>query len=84
MFYVYLIESVETGTYYIGQTNNIDERVNNYHNAGRCKYTKNRRPWKLIAYKTYTTRSEAMREERRIKNLKSRKETLKSFGLTEA
>ncbi|KAA3615100.1 MAG: hypothetical protein D8M58_21925 [Calditrichaeota bacterium] len=42
MFYVYLIESVEFGTYYIGQTNNIDERVNNYHNAGRCKYTKNR------------------------------------------
>ena len=84
MFYVYLIESLKFGTYYIGQTRDVNERLENYHNTGRCTYTKQRTPWKLLAYKIFPTRGEAMKEERRIKKLKSRKETLKTFGLDEA
>ena len=83
MFYVYLIESIKFGTYYVGQTNDVEERLNNYHNRGRCTYTKQRMPWKLLAYKTFATRAEAMKEEKRIKKLKSRTQTLKTFGLEE-
>ncbi len=83
MFYVYLIESIKFGTYYVGQTNDVQERINNYHNHGRCTYTKQRMPWKLLAYKSFNTRAEAMKEEKKIKKLKSRIQTLKAFGLEE-
>jgi len=39
MYFVYLIESLRDGRYYIGQTSNLDERLK-YHNNNRCKYTK--------------------------------------------
>ena len=71
MYFVYLIESLKDGKYYIGQTNNLEERLN-YHNTGRCKYTKNRGPWILKGYKSFPSRAEAMREEKRIKKLKNR------------
>jgi predicted GIY-YIG superfamily endonuclease len=38
-------------------------------------------PWKLLAYKSFGSRAEAMKEEKRIKKLKSRIQTLKAFGL---
>jgi predicted GIY-YIG superfamily endonuclease len=81
MFYVYLIESITHGTYYIGQSSDVIERINNYHNKGRCKYTKNRGPWKLLAYKTFPSRGEAMTEEKRIKKLKNSEAILKTFDL---
>ena len=80
MFYVYLIESEKHGIFYIGQTNNIEERLK-YHNRGKCTYTKNKGPWILIACKQFTTRSEAMIEEKRIKNLKNKQAVKEAFGI---
>jgi predicted GIY-YIG superfamily endonuclease len=45
---------------------------------GRSKYTKNRGPWKLIGFKTFQTRAEAMGFERKLKRLK-REEVLKEI-----
>ena len=39
MYFVYLTESLKDDKYYLGQTNNLEERLK-YHNTGRCKYTK--------------------------------------------
>ena len=51
MYFVYLIESLKDGRYYIGQTNNLKERLK-YHNKGKCKYIKNKVPGfsKVINY----------------------------------
>jgi len=70
-YYVYILRSRQNDSYYIGQTQNVQERLI-YHNSGRSNYTGKYRPWELIAYKEFATRSEAMKEERKMKNLKSR------------
>ena len=80
MFYVYLLKSQVDDSFYIGQTNNLETRLN-YHNKGRSQYTKTKIPWIMIAHKAFQTRSEAMMEEKRLKNLKNRQAVLKSFGL---
>ena len=54
---------------YIGQTNNVEERLK-MHNLGRVIATRNRRPFKLLGYNEYGTRKEAMETERYLKKLK--------------
>ena len=38
-YYVYILQSEKDGTYYIGSTQDLDERLKR-HNEGRSKYTK--------------------------------------------
>lgn len=55
------------GSLYTGWTNDLDGRVR-AHNAGRgAKYTKSRRPVKLVYYETFATKQEAMRREYEVK-----------------
>jgi putative endonuclease len=71
-FYVYIVRCKD-GTYYTGFTPHIRKRVA-LHNAGRgAKYTKYRRPVKLIWSKRYRYFRNAFLEEKRIKTL-TRKE----------
>lgn len=66
--YVYIVECAD-GSYYTGYTPRIRKRVKT-HNAGRgAKYTKYRRPVKLVWYKKYRYFKSAFLEERRIKTL---------------
>jgi putative endonuclease len=46
-YFVYILQSEWDGSYYIGHTNNLEERVSR-HNRGRSQYTKAKIPWKLI------------------------------------
>ena len=82
MFFTYLIQSEKYDILYIGQTNNTEERLK-YHNRGKCRYTRNKGPWKLQAYKKFSTRAEAMAEEKRLKKLKNREAVLREFGIQE-
>ena len=65
------------GTLYTGWTNNLEHRVET-HNVGKgAKYTKSRRPVKLVYFETYSSKEEAMRREYQIKRLpRKRKEEL--------
>jgi len=67
MFYVYIIKSEKTKTYYVGSTNNLYKRMEE-HNSGRSKYTSRGIPWELIYYESYSTRSLAMKKEKVIKS----------------
>lgn len=67
MFYVYVLKSLKDGKYYFGQTNNIKTRITQ-HFYGKVLSTRNRRPLKLVGYKIYQTRSEAMWMEHKIKS----------------
>ena len=69
-YFVYILQS-EDGSYYVGQTNNLENRLKR-HNGGHVRSTKNKKPWKLVYNEEYLTRIEAMKRERRIKTHKSR------------
>ncbi len=65
--YTYMVECSD-GSLYTGWTNDLGGRVR-AHNAGRgAKYTKSRRPVKLVYHETFATKQEAMRREYEIKH----------------
>jgi putative endonuclease len=78
MFYVYLLESISTGKYYIGQTEKLESRLQK-HNKGYVRSTRHFAPWKIVGYKKVETRKEAMRLESKLKNLKKRELQLRYF-----
>jgi putative endonuclease len=49
MCYVYALQSKSNGRIYVGQTKDINERLN-YHNSGYVKSTYHDRPWELVAF----------------------------------
>jgi len=71
---VYILFSPSTDSYYKGQTSNLDDRLSR-HNSGREKATKSGAPWKLVWSATKQTRGEAIKLERKLKNL-SRERTI--------
>ncbi len=70
--YVYILQSVQNGTYYIGSTKNIGHRLEE-HRAGVVKYTRNLRPLTLMFYQKYKTLIEAKQIEYKLKRFKNRK-----------
>ena len=69
MNYTYIVECAD-GTLYTGWTTNVQKRVkaHNEEKSG-AKYTKAKRPVKLVYYEGYETKEEAMRREYAIKQL---------------
>ena len=76
MNWVYLLRCAD-GTLYTGWTNDLEKRLA-AHNAGTgAKYTRGRGPLALVYKASFSTKSEAMAEEARLKKLtKAQKETL--------
>ena len=74
-YFVYILISEVDNSFYIGQTNNLEDRLRR-HNAGRERYTKTKRPWERFWSIEMPSRAGAIRLERKIKNLKSRKRML--------
>lgn len=68
-YFIYLVECIDK-TIYCGYTNNLEKRVK-AHNSSKngAKYTKARRPVKLIYTECFPTKSEAMKREYEIKQL---------------
>ena len=75
MYYLYILKCVDK-TLYTGITVDLERRIKE-HNFAKlgAKYTRARRPVKLVYFKKFLNRSAASREESRIKSL-SRKEKL--------
>ena len=71
VYFVYILESLKDGSYYVGSTNDIKDRVLR-HNQGRTKYTKAKRPWELVYNEEFPDRSSAMKRENEIKRHKRR------------
>lgn len=75
MNYTYIVRCAD-GSLYTGWTNHLKERIA-AHNAGRgARYTRSRRPVRLVYYETFDTKEEAMSREWHIKQL-SRAQKLK-------
>ena len=71
MFWIYILRSSRDGTYYIGHTKDIYQRVVR-HNLGHLLATKGKRPWELVYKEEYPTRSEAQKREYYLKSKKSK------------
>ena len=69
--YVYILESRRSNKYYIGQTENLENRLIR-HNKGRNISTRSDIPWELRWWKEFDTRSEAIKEEKKLKLIKKR------------
>ena len=66
--FVYILKSQKSDRYYIGQTQNVGERLTR-HNSGLEKSTAPFLPWVLVWYTEKNDRSQAMALERKLKNL---------------
>ena len=69
MHYVYIIQSASTGSYYIGSTENIGNRLKK-HNANSVRSTKHKGPWQLVAVEEFCSKHDALLRERAIKSYK--------------
>jgi putative endonuclease len=58
------------GSYYTGYTNDLEKRVKAHNCSKRgAKYTRAKRPVKVVWMREYTNKSQALKIEARIKNL---------------
>lgn len=80
MYYVYFLKSLKNKDLYIGSTENLAKRIN-LHNVGKVKSTKSYRPWGLLGYEEYNTRSEAVKRERFLKTGQQKELLKRKFGL---
>ena len=73
-YYVYIVECSD-GSLYTGYTTNVDRRLNehNYSFSKGSKYTRSRRPVRLVYTETFSDLSSALKREHAIKKL-SRKQ----------
>ena len=73
MWYVYIVECSD-GSFYTGITTDVDRRVLEHNYSFKsAKYTRSRRPVKLVYKEESATRSEASKREYQIKKYKRTK-----------
>ena len=68
MHYVYLLECQEDKSWYIGQTDNLDNRVTRHNNGSGARTTARKENWKLIYYEAYLTKSDVLGREKFLKS----------------
>tara|TARA_B100000401_G_scaffold346153_1_gene244012 strand:- start:62 stop:319 length:258 start_codon:yes stop_codon:yes gene_type:complete len=81
VYYVYLILSKKVNKYisYVGYTSNLSRRINLHNNSKGAKFTRGKK-WKLIYFRKYYNKSNAMKEEYKLKkNYKLRKELILNY-----
>ena len=63
---VYILECND-GTLYTGWTNDVDKRLKAHNEGKGAKYTRGRRPLKLVYIENLESKSEALTRENKIK-----------------
>lgn len=69
-YYVYIVECNDKSLY-TGITDNLDLRIKEHNGElkGGAKYTRSKRPVKLVHFEAYETRSKAAKREHEIKKM---------------
>jgi putative endonuclease len=75
--FCYILECAD-GTYYTGWTTDPERRVNQHNKGTGARYTKTRRPVKLVYLEPQTDKITALKRERAIKAL-TRKKKMELF-----
>ena len=66
MYFVYIIESAQSGIFYKGSTGDYTRRLNG-HNDGKSQYTKGKGPWKLVFVQAFDNKTDALIMEKKLK-----------------
>src|SRR5579872_4344480 len=75
-FFIYILECADK-SYYVGHTNNVEERIRQHEVNEFISYTSSRLPIKLIFVQEFMTRDEAFLMERKLKGWsRAKKEAL--------
>lgn len=69
MNFVYILECSDK-TLYCGWTNDLEKRILAHNSGNGAKYTKSRRPVKLLYYEEFENKNDALKREYAIKKLK--------------
>ncbi len=67
VFYVYLLESPEDKSWYIGYSDNLKRRISEHNSGKGCRTTKTKK-WKLIYFEGYLDKFDALGRERFLKS----------------
>lgn len=73
--FVYILQT-ENNTLYCGYTDNVEKRFQAHLEGKGAKYTRANKPVKLVWQKEFDSKSEALKEEYRIKHKLTRKQKL--------
>lgn len=73
--YVYILECSDN-TYYTGYTTDVNRRLKEHNSGKGSKYVRSRTPAKIVYIHAYSTKSDAMKEEYRIKHELSRSDKI--------
>ena len=76
MFKVYVLKSEKDGNFYIGCTSDLKTRLE-FHNDGKVRSTKSRRPLELVYSEIFENKHEAFNAEKLYKTAKWKKWLLK-------
>ena len=76
-YYLYILKTI-ADTFYCGITNDVQKRFLAHAKGKGAKYTRANKPIKLAYLAEYQTKSEAMKEEYRIKRLSRQEKELLS------
>ena len=80
MFYVYIIYNETAKKFYIGQTENVEQRLRLHNQKVFKGYTSRfEGVWKVVYSEPYQTRSEALKREKQLKSYRGREFIRKSI-----
>jgi len=76
MWFVYIL-LCNNGSYYIGSSNNVDQRVKDHLNGKGGRFTRSHKPQKLVYTEELLNKSEALKREAQLKKWShAKKETI--------
>lgn len=81
-FFTYLLECAD-GTFYVGYTTNLSQRLKQHNTDKGKKYLRGKKlPVKLVYYKRFRTKESAMAREKELKKLSHKKklELIKKYN----
>ncbi len=67
MYYTYILYSPKFAKHYTGHTDDLERRILEHNETGEKGYTIRFRPWELLHYEVYKTRTEAIMREKFFK-----------------
>jgi len=70
-YFTYILQSDKDDSFYIGSTSDIERRLTE-HNFGNNPYTSKKKPWKVIYYEQFDSRSEAIKREKFLKKQRNK------------
>jgi len=75
-FWTYMLRCAD-GRFYVGHTDNLEQRMGQHDQRGFCDFTTRRRPVTLVWSQAMSTRDEALAAERQVKGWgRAKKEAL--------